>query len=220
MYTILIIEDDEILRQEVSVLLQNQQYQTSIWDMQKDLKDVLQEQVIHLVLLDIKLPKQSGLQICTYLRTFSKVPILFVTSCDSEMDELCAMNLGGDGYIRKPYHPAILLAHIHALLQRSYPDVQTVLAYKGMSLDIARSELHYKEQQIALTKSELRILYCLFSQPGNIVSREVLIDDLWDHKMFIDDNMLSVHMTRLRTKLRSIGLADVIVTRHRQGYQI
>ena len=137
------------------------------------------------------------------------------------MDELCSMTLGGDDFITKPYNPSVLLAHLQAVIKRSYQHVsEHIYQHKGVSLDVALSKITYGDKDQELTKNEVRILYYLFQHKGEIVPRDDLIDYLWDNKLFIDDNALSVNITRIRNKLLQMGVEDFIITKHRQGYYI
>ena len=220
MYTILIIEDDEAICKELQMLLEKQGYEAVCWNLQEDIKELVKTLDPHIILLDINLPQMDGFTICTQLRSFSKVPIIFVTSRNTDMDELCSMQMGGDDFITKPYNTSILLARIAALLKRSYEWKDQNLTHNGVTLDVAMSRVGYQNNARELTKNEVKILHYMFQHKWEIIPREDLIDYLWDNKLFIDDNALSVNVTRIRNKLRELGVEDFIVTRHRQGYQI
>ena len=220
MYTILIIEDDEAICRELQMLLQKQGYEAICWNMQEDIRELVKTHDPHIILLDINLPQMDGFTVCSQLRSFSKVPIIFVTSRNTDMDELCSMQMGGDDFITKPYNTSILLARIVALLKRSYEWKDQNLTHHGVLLDVAMSRVEYQNNTRELTKNEVKILHYMFQHKGEIIPREDLIDYLWDNKLFIDDNALSVNVTRIRNKLRELGVEDFIVTRHRQGYQI
>ena len=220
MYTILIIEDDEAICRELQMLLQKQGYEAICWNMQEDIRELVKTHDPHIILLDINLPQMDGFTVCSQLRSFSKVPIIFVTSRNTDMDELCSMQMGCDDFITKPYNTSILLARIAALLKRSYEWKDQNLTHHGVLLDVAMSRVEYQNNTRELTKNEVKILHYMFQHKGEIIPREDLIDYLWDNKLFIDDNALSVNVTRIRNKLRELGVEDFIVTRHRQGYQI
>ncbi|MCR0196027.1 response regulator transcription factor [[Clostridium] innocuum] len=220
MYTILIIEDDEAICRELQMLLQKQGYEAICWNMQEDIRELVKTHDPHIILLDINLPQMDGFTVCSQLRSFSKVPIIFVMSRNTDMDELCSMQMGGDDFITKPYNTSILLARIAALLKRSYEWKDQNLTHHGVLLDVAMSRVEYQNNTRELTKNEVKILHYMFQHKGEIIPREDLIDYLWDNKLFIDDNALSVNVTRIRNKLRELGVEDFIVTRHRQGYQI
>ena len=220
MYTILIIEDVEAICRELQMLLQKQGYEAICWNMQEDIRELVKTHDPHIILLDINLPQMDGFTVCSQLRSFSKVPIIFVTSRNTDMDELCSMQMGGDDFITKPYNTSILLARIAALLKRSYEWKDQNLTHHGVLLDVAMSRVEFQNNTRELTKNEVKILHYMFQHKGEIIPREDLIDYLWDNKLFIDDNALSVNVTRIRNKLRELGVEDFIVTRHRQGYQI
>ena len=220
MYTILIIEDDEAICRELQMLLQKQGYEAICWNMQEDIRELVKTHDPHIILLDINLPQMDGFTVCSQLRSFSKVPIIFVTSRNTDMDELCSMQMGGDDFITKPYNTSILLARIAALLKRSYEWKDQNLTHHGVLLDVAMSRVEFQNNTRELTKNEVKILHYMFQHKGEIIPREDLIDYLWDNKLFIDDNALSVNVTRIRNKLRELGVEDFSVTRHRQRYQI
>lgn len=220
MYTILVMEDDEAIREELSLLLRKHGYKVVCWDMQEDVQELLRRIEVHVILLDINLPHTDGFSLCTQIRSFSKVPIIFVTSRNCDVDELCSIQMGGDDFITKPYNSSILLARIAALLKRSYEWKECSLTHRNVTLDVAMSRIQYQNSYRELTKNEVKILYYMFQHKGEIIPREDLIDYLWDNKLFIDDNALSVNVTRIRNKLKELGVEDFIVTRHRLGYQI
>lgn len=220
-YKILIIEDDPIIQNELEILLRGNGYDSvSVKDFSK-IKDIFEAEEPHLILLDIKLPNENGFSICSKIRSISNIPIVFVTSCNTDMDELKSILLGGDAFITKPYNTAILLAKIDALLRRMYASSQTeILTWKNAKLHLERSIIEYQGKPAELTKNELKVLYYLFKNAGKICSRNDIIDFLWDNQLYIDDNALSVHITRIRNKLEQIGLHSFITTKHRQGYTI
>ena len=219
---ILIVEDESAIRQELRLLLENALYRVTALD---DFTDV-PEQVLScgpdLVLLDLNLPGESGFDICTRIRASSEVPIIFVTSRTDSMDELTGLMKGGDDYITKPFQAPILLAHIAAVLKRAAREGTEVtkLTHKGAELDIARGSLSFCGQVVELTKNELKIMHYLFLNKEKIVSRANLIEYLWDNQVFIDDNTLSVNMTRIRAKLEKAGMHDFIRTKRGMGYSI
>lgn len=218
---ILIVEDDLTIQTQLKNLLSSNGYEV---DVVSDFSKVIEQVKAfspHLVLLDIKLPGNSGFDICSQIRIFSEVPIIFVTSSNTDMDELNSIMLGGDAFISKPYHTAILLAKIASLLKRAYPVLQSEqMAYGGAVLHLEASSLDYDGQSVELTKNELKILYYLFKNAGKICSRGDLVEFLWDNQLYVDDNALSVNINRIREKLAGIGLTDFIKTKHRQGYTI
>ena len=220
-YKILIIEDDPVIQGELETLLRGNGYTAvSVKDFSK-VKDIFRAKEPHLVLLDIKLPNESGFSICSQIRSNSNIPIIFVTSCNTDMDELNSIMLGGDAFITKPYHTAILLAKIASLLKRAYPVQESEqMTCGGVVLRLESSSLDYNGQSVELTKNELKILYYLFKNAGKICARGDLVEFLWDNQLYVDDNALSVNINRIREKLAGIGLTDFIKTKHRQGYTI
>lgn len=218
---ILIVEDEPLIRNELTILLQSNGYETAAPDEFSDVTGQIKAEQPHLILLDIKLPGTSGFSLCTQIRTFSEVPIIFVTSCNTDMDELNSIMLGGDAFITKPYNTAILLAKIASLLRRAYPVQQSEqMVCGGAVLRLESSSLDYNGQSVELTKNELKILYYLFKNAGKICARGDLVEFLWDNQLYVDDNALSVNINRIREKLAGIGLTDFIKTKHRQGYTI
>lgn len=220
-YKIVIIEDDFIIQSELRTLLVGNGYDVFIvTDFSKTIQQI-KENAPHLILLDIKLPQENGFTLCSQIRSFSNVPIIFVTSCNTDMDELNSIMLGGDAFITKPYNTAILLAKISSLLKRSYPtSEQETLNYHGVILHLDSGKIEYTGQQADLTKNEMKILYYLFKRAGAICSRADMIEYLWDNQLYVDDNALSVNINRIRDKLSAIGLHDFIKTKHRQGYTL
>lgn len=216
---ILIVEDDLTIQTQLKTLLTGNGYEVFTVTNFSQIMEQIQEFAPHLVLLDIKLPENNGFEICAQIRTFSDMPIVFVTSSNTDMDELNSIMLGGDAFITKPYNIAILLAKISALLKRTYFSSQTeIFTWNGAVLHLESSMIEYNGQKAELTKNELKILYYLFKNAGKICSRNDIVDFLWDNQLYVDDNALSVNITRIRDKLAAIGLTDFIKTKHRQGY--
>ena len=219
-YKILIIEDDSTIQTQLRNLLTGNGYEVeTVTDFRNTVEHV-KTFAPHLVLLDIKLPGSSGFEICSQIRAFSDMPIIFVTSSNTDMDELNSIMLGGDAFITKPYNTAILLAKIASLLRKASASAQTaeVLSWNGADLHLESSMIAYHEKQAELTKNEVKILYYLFKHAGKICPRSDIVDFLWDNQLYVDDNALSVNITRIREKLAGIGLTDFIKTKHRQGY--
>ncbi|NBH80700.1 DNA-binding response regulator [Clostridiaceae bacterium] len=218
---IFVIEDDPVICAELITLLEGNSYEASA---ATDFSSVIQTVKTfqpHLILLDIKLPQTNGFTLCSQIRSFSNVPIIFVTSCTTDMDELNSIMLGGDAFITKPYNTAILLAKIASLLKRAYPtEAQTGLTYRGAILHLDSSKIEFAGQRADLTKNELKIMCYLFKHAGVICARADIVEYLWDNQVYIDDNALSVNINRIREKLVSIGLTDFIKTKHRQGYTL
>lgn len=220
---ILIIEDESVIRRELKILLENAMYEVAVLTEFHHILPQIAEQSPDLILLDINLPGCSGFDLCTQIRGEMVVPVIFLTSRTDSMDELNGILKGGDDYITKPYQAPILLARIGAVLKRTMGGrlkEQTQFVHKDVRLDIAGCVLTCRDKQAELTKAEMKILYRLFKRPGEYVSRTDLIEYLWENKIFIDDNTLSVHMTRIREKLKSIGVHELIVTKRWLGYRI
>ncbi len=220
MSKILIIEDDEKLRKELEIFLNKNGYEaTSLENFENPVKDAI-EINSDLILLDINLPNIDGEYILKEIRKVSNVPIIMITSKDNELDELISLNYGADQYVTKPFNLQILLAKIAGLLRRSkLTDTnQNKIDCQDFILNVSKSMLEKGNTQIELTKNELKILYFLVSKRGQIVSREEIINYLWESESFIDDNTLTVNMKRLRTKLEEVELQDLIETRRGQGY--
>ncbi|MEW9094892.1 MAG: response regulator transcription factor [Clostridiaceae bacterium] len=222
MYKIMIIEDDKAIRDELSITLRNNGYDVSSPCEFEDIKSKIKEENSHLILLDINLPYQDGFKLCSEVRSYSNVPIIFITSRNTDMDELMSITLGGDDFITKPYNIPVLLARISSLLKRTYSNKNTdnILSYNGVKIDLLTSNVEYKNNKVELTKTELKILHYLFENNCSIVPRMDMIEYLWDNEMFVDDNTLSVNITRIRNKLESIGVRDFIKTKRGQGYII
>ena len=222
MYKIIIIEDDPEIKEELKILLENSGYKVKAITDFKDVDKQIIEENADLVLLDINLPNKSGYEICSKVRAKSKIPIIFVTSRNNSMDELKGIMLGGDDYIEKPYNVPILLARIQNLLKRVYTKEkeESKIEYKGITLDILRSTISYNEKQIELTKTEIKTLYYIFSNKDKIIPRSEIIDYLWDNEVYADDNSLSVIITRIREKLKELGIENLIETKRGQGYKI
>ena len=221
MFKIVVVEDDQQIREELKILLQNSGYEVEAICDFENVTQIVLEKNPQLVLLDVNLPGQTGYEICSKIRAKSNMPIIFVTSQNTAMDELNGMMLGGDDYIEKPYNVPILLARIQNLLKRAYPkEEKTKIQYQKVTLDILKSIISHEEKTVELTKTEFKTLYYLLCNPEKIVSREEIIDYLWDHGVYADDNSLSVIVTRLREKLKEIGVENFIETKRGQGYQI
>ena len=218
-YRIMVIEDDPVIREELCILLKGNGYEVAAVTDFTDTLEQIREWQPHLLLLDINLPGEDGFRICSGIRTFSAAPIIFVTSRNTDMDELNSIMLGGDDFITKPYNTPILLARIASLLKRTYGLENTeVMTYHEVTLHPENSKVEYHGHSAELTKNELKIMVFLFRHAGKIVPRADLIEYLWDSQLYVDDNALSVNITRIREKLKQIGLTDFIRTKHRQGY--
>lgn len=220
MISVYIVEDDEPIREELTRLLERNEYKV----IASTRFDTVTADIIaaapEVVLLDLNLPYVDGHVICRELRERSDVPIIVVTSRDSDLDELMSMNLGADDFIVKPYSPQILLARIASVLRRAHKGAEANVHYQGLSLDLAKSVVSYQGAEAELTKNELRILQVLIAHAESIVTREQLQNELWQSDQFIDDNTLTVNVNRLRTTLEGIGVVDFLHTKRGLGYYL
>ena len=222
MYKLLIIEDDSGIAQGIEACAQS-------WGMQArtvhDFRNVMAEFAEyepHLVLLDISLPFMSGYHWCREIRAVSSVPVIFISSASDNMNIIMAMNMGADDFIAKPFDGNVLMAKIQALLRRTYDFTAAVplLEHRGALFNKEDGSLTYEGQKISLTKNEARILSALLENKGRTVSREKLMERLWETDSFVDENTLTVNVNRLRKKLNEAGLTDFITTRFGEGYLI
>lgn len=219
---ILIIEDDYKIRQELKTLLENNHYQVEL------IEDFLTENIIEeikkidkdIILLDINLPNQNGFDICKQVKEQENVPIIFVTSATREEDELKSILSGGDDFITKPYNKDILLEKIKRMIKKLDPVQYKEIELNGVTLDLHLSLVKYQNNTVELTRNEFRILYYFFTNPKKVITKEELLDYLWNEKYYLDDNILTVNINRLRKKLEEIGLTDFIKTIRKKGYQL
>ncbi len=219
MQKILIVEDDEKLRNEMEIFLNNNGYKACVLEKFDNTIDDILKINPDLVLLDITLPKTDGEYILREVRKISNVPIIMVTSRDNEIDELLSINYGADNYITKPFNIQLLLAKIGAILRRSKQKyTQDKIDAKDFIINLSKSTISKDGKEIELTKNELKILKYLTERRNKIVSREEIMDYLWESDSFIDDNTLTVNITRLRNKLEEINLKELLETKRGQGY--
>jgi len=217
MNTILIIEDDIALREELVTLLNKSGYNTEIITDFTDVAKIMQGISADLILLDITLPNENGEVILQEYRKSADTPVVMLTSRTGDMDEVLSISYGADDYITKPYNPTILLLRISAILKRT-AKTQTELTYKDVKVSIVKGSLTKGDKEQILTKNEMLIFRHLCDHVGEIVSRDDLMTVLWDNDEYINDNALSVNISRLRAKLEELGLPDAIETRKKQGY--
>ena len=222
MYRIFIVEDDEIISEVLKKNLSSWGYDVSCAE---DFSNIIQEFVRRdpqLVLLDLKLPFYNGFHWCEEIRRISQVPIIFISSAADNMNMVMAMSRGADDFIAKPFDMDVLTAKIQAILRRTYSfgTPGNVLEYKGALLNPPRCTLTWNGHDIALTKNELRILEILLEHAGKTVSRDALMTRLWESDSFVDDNTLTVNITRLRRKLEKEGLKEFIITKKGLGYMV
>lgn len=220
MQNILIVEDDDKLRDELEIFLNKNGYQAKgLQQFEDTIQDILKINP-DLLLLDINLPGTDGEYICKEIRKQSDMPIIMITSRDSELDELISLNFGADHYITKPFNIQILLAKIASLLRRSnmLEDRNEKIDAKDFVLNTAKSTIEKEGISVELTKNEYKILKCFVQNRDKIVSREEIIECLWEDESFIDDNTLTVNITRLRNKLEEVNLKELLETKRGQGY--
>ena len=218
---IFLVEDDSKMREELAVLLGRYGYECVAAVDYEDLPGQILSSGAQLLLLDLNLPRYDGYYVCRQVRKASDMPIIVVTSRNTELDELMSMNLGADDFLTKPYRPMVLLARMERLLQRAYPaDAEPALSCRGVVLALGRSTVSYAGREAELTRNEARLLHCLMRGQGRIVGRDELMNELWQSDEFVDDNTLTVNINRLRRKLEGLGLSGFLVTRRGQGYQI
>lgn len=222
MYKILLVEDDQVIAETIQKHMNSWGYETSI---AADFQDVVGEFVSvqpHLVLLDISLPFYNGYHWCDEIRKNSQVPIIFISSAADNMNVIMALSRGADDFIAKPFELEILAAKVQAVIRRTYTmGNQTVLLeHNGAVLNLSDTTLSYQQDQLELTKNDFRILQILFENRGKVVSREAIMTRLWESDSYIDDNTLTVNVTRLRRKLEQIGLTDFILTKKGLGYMV
>ncbi len=217
----MIVEDEKVIRELISEELEKWQFETcGTTDFQKVFDDFQTEQP-QLVLLDINLPVFDGYYWCQKIREISKVPIIFISSRNTNMDMIMAMNMGADDFVTKPFDLDVLVAKINALLRRSYNYVeanQETLSHNELVLNVDNSSVEIKGELVDLSKNEYRLLYILMKNHGKILSREKLLRALWDDERFVDDNTLTVNINRLRRKIEQAGVYGYIETKVGQGY--
>ena len=220
LHRILIVEDDEKLKEELEIFLNKNGYQVETLNcFDNTIQDILLRRP-DLVLLDINLPNTDGEYICKEIRKQSQMPIIIVTSRDSELDELISINYGADHYVTKPFNLQILLAKIASVLRRTskVEEFREKIDARDFILNVAKSSIEKDDKTIELTKNEYKILKYLLQNRDKIVSRQEIMECLWDTDSFIDDNTLTVNVTRLRNKLEELNLKELLQTKRGQGY--
>lgn len=223
MYRIMMIEDDEKIRRIAADTLKKWQYDVvEVTEFDQVLTEFKQSDP-HLVLLDINLPVFDGYYWCQQIRSVSKVPIIFLSSRNQNMDIIMAINMGGDDFIQKPFDLDILVAKISALIRRKYTyqeDENSKLIHQGLKLNVTNSTIEYNDKSTELSRNEFILLQLMMRNIGKILSREDLMQALWNEEQFVDDNTLTVNVNRIRRKISALGLEDFIVTRKGMGYMI
>lgn len=219
--TVMIVEDDAALASELMRLLELQGMKASLCgDFQHAAESIVAAKPDCLV-LDLKLPGTDGLQICRDVKAASRIPVIMLTSSESEFDEVMALGLGADDYVTKPYKPATLLARIQSILRRNAGQAHPRIGHAGLILDASTGMVSYGSRSTELSRNEQRILQLLIRNAGNVVSRQQIMAELWDSDEFIDDNTLTVNVNRLRRALESIGApAEYIKTKRGMGYRV
>ncbi len=219
MKKIFIVEDDKSICMELVEILENEGYAASyLTDFEHSKEKILAARA-DLILMDINIPGINGRNLLKEIRKESDIPVIMVTSRTSEMDEVLSMSYGADDYITKPYNPTILLLRIAAVLKRMEGS-QNAASYRGAEVNFSKGTIRLGEKEQVLTKNEMIIFQRLLSSKDKIVSRDEIMTDLWDNEEYVNDNALTVNISRLRTKLSELGLPDAIETRKKQGYRL
>ena len=222
-YKILVVEDDFTIASELKTMMTGWGYEVKLTENFEDILGEFQSFQPHLILMDIGLPFANGFIRCSKIREVSKVPVIFLSSASDNINLVTAINMGADDFVAKPFDFNVLTAKIMAVLRRAYAfteEKSDVIEHRGAAYNASDSTITIAGQKIELTKNENRIMAALLSGKGSIVSRNTLMQSLWDDDCFVDENTLSVNMNRLRKKLESAGLPDYIVTKKGQGYII
>lgn len=221
-YNILIVEDDRTIAEKVSEYLSQWAYNVRVAEDFQDIIGEVSRFSPDLILLDIMLPYYNGFYWCKEIRKLFKVPIVFISSASDNMNIVMAMDMGGDDFIAKPFDLAVLNAKVGAVIRRSYSYTgqMNIIEHDGVILNLLDSTVNYNGKQTELSKNELQIFAMLMENAGSIVSRDTIMMRLWDSESFIDDNTLTVNVTRIRKKLSDIGLVDFVKTKKGQGYTI
>lgn len=220
MYKILMVEDELVIAENVCEHLQNWGYDARYAEDFAEVLSSFADFKPDLVLLDVNLPRFNGFHWCSEIRKISDVPIIFLSSVSDNMNIVMAMNLGGDEYIEKPFDVNVLIAKIQALLRRTYSlkPQQNVISYKELTLNLNSTVLTCKGETITLSKNEFVILQLLMEKQGTVISRDEMMERLWGNDEFVDDNTLTVNVTRVRKKLEAAGCVDYIKTKKGIGY--
>ncbi|MCR2050239.1 response regulator transcription factor [Acetatifactor muris] len=221
-YRLLVVEDDAVIAEEVKKNLEKWGYEVHCVEDFRNVLGAFAACAPQLVLMDIGLPFFNGYYWCAQIRQISQVPIIFVSSAGDNMNIVMAVNMGGDDFVVKPFEAEVLAAKVQAMLRRTYTfrEQTSVMEYQGLILDLADASVLVQGQKVELTKNEFRILQILFENIQKTVSREAIMKRLWDNDCFVDDNTLTVNMTRLRKKLEGAGAGALIQTKKGLGYRI
>lgn len=222
LYKLMIVEDEAVIAQSIKKHMEGWGYEAVCVENFQDVLQAFIRQQLQLVLMDISLPFYNGYHWCDEIRKISKVPIIFISSASDNMNIVMAVNMGGDDFVAKPFDLDVLQAKIQALLRRTYDFAgdSHLLEHNGMIFDTEKGLVSYEGSQVELTKNEMGILRSLLEQKGKIVTRDKLMEKLWESDSFIDDNTLTVNVARLRKKLEEAGVKDMIKTRKGIGYVV
>lgn len=220
---IMIVEDEPIIRDMIGESIRKWGYETIILDDFSQVLEIFLKENPHLVLMDINLPVYDGFYWCNKIRDISKVPIIFISSRNTPMDMVMSINMGGDDFIQKPFYEEVLITKIKAILRRTYSyteTVATIIEHDGIMLNLNNGDVFYGDKKAELTKNEFKILNILMQNKGSVVSREKIMRNLWEDESFVDDNTLTVNITRIRKKLAELGKENYIATMKGEGYII
>ncbi|MDU5324436.1 MAG: response regulator transcription factor [Peptoniphilus sp.] len=220
-WKIFLVEDDKVIAEEIERHLNFWNYEIKIAEDFQNIFDDFKSFHPDLVLMDVTLPFYNGYHWCKIIRKNSKVPILFISAADENLNLIMAMDLGADDYLTKPFELELLQIKIRALLRRAYEYIDTRnISYKDISLDCDKMIISRENKEIELTKNEFKILEILLEKPGKVVNRDEIIDKIWQSDSYIDDNTLTVNVMRLRKKLEDINIFDLIKTKKGVGYYV
>ena len=222
-YKVMVVEDDLVIKEALADIITKWDYEAICVDDFSEVLNAFSRNLPHVILLDINLPCFDGFYWCAKIREVSKVPIVFISSRNSNMDIIMAINMGGDDFIQKPFSADVVMAKINGIMRRtySYSNVQSdILEYKGVVLSLGDYKVFYRNCKVELTKNEFRILHSLLRENGKVVSRDKLMRYLWEDESFVDDGTLTVNINRLRSKLEEIDLGGFIQTKKGQGYMV
>ncbi|QQE46462.1 Glycopeptide resistance-associated protein R [Peptoniphilus harei] len=220
-WKIFLVEDDKVIAEEIKRHLEFWNYEIKIAEDFQNIFDEFKNFHPDLVLMDVTLPFYNGYHWCKIIRKNSKVPILFISAADENLNLIMAMDLGADDYLTKPFELDLLQIKIRALLRRAYEYIETRnILYKDISLDCDKMIISRENKEIELTKNEFKILEILLEKPGKVVNRDEIIDKIWQSDSYIDDNTLTVNVMRLRKKLEDINIFDLIKTKKGVGYYV
>lgn len=224
MAKIFIVEDDPKLATHLDKIIRKYEHDTFLVETFDNILEPFQQFSPDLVMLDINLPSFDGFYWCRQIRKISTCPIIFISARTGEMDQVMALEHGGDDYITKPFHPEVILAKINSLLRRAYGEYavtnrERIIDKNGLRLYPERLELHFQQEKVSLTKKEADILEVLMTRHPLVAGREVLLEKLWDDDTFVDENTLNVNMTRTRNKLKELGIKNAIETVRGVGYR-